>query len=41
VSGNKAKARQILGRLLNLSKQAPIQPHHFALIYAGLGMKAR
>jgi TolB-like protein/Tfp pilus assembly protein PilF len=39
VSGNKAKARQILGRLLNLSKQAPIQPHHFALIYAGLGMK--
>jgi TolB-like protein/DNA-binding winged helix-turn-helix (wHTH) protein/Tfp pilus assembly protein PilF len=38
VSGNRAKARQILQRLLNLSKQAPIQPHHFALIYAGLGM---
>jgi TolB-like protein/DNA-binding winged helix-turn-helix (wHTH) protein/Tfp pilus assembly protein PilF len=38
VSGNKANARQILQRLLNLSKQAPIQPHHFALIYAGLGM---
>jgi TolB-like protein/DNA-binding winged helix-turn-helix (wHTH) protein/Tfp pilus assembly protein PilF len=39
VSGKQAKARQILERLLNLSKQAPIQPHHFALIYAGLGMK--
>lgn len=39
VSGNQAKARQILKRLLNLSKQTPIQPHHFALIYAGLGMQ--
>jgi TolB-like protein/DNA-binding winged helix-turn-helix (wHTH) protein/Tfp pilus assembly protein PilF len=39
VSGHKGKARQILQRLLNLSKQTPIQPHHFALIYAGLGMK--
>lgn len=39
VSGNQARARRILKRLLDLSKLAPIQPHHFALIYAGLGMK--
>ena len=39
VRGNQGKARKILERLLSVSKQVPIEPAHFALIYAGLGMK--
>lgn len=39
VSGNKGKAQKILARLLAESKRNPIEPHHFALIYAGLGQK--
>jgi adenylate cyclase len=37
ISGNKDKARKTLARLKNLSTQVPIQAHHFALIYVGLG----
>jgi TolB-like protein/DNA-binding winged helix-turn-helix (wHTH) protein/Tfp pilus assembly protein PilF len=35
--GNEEEARQILNRLLRVSKQKVVEPHHFALIYAGLG----
>jgi TolB-like protein/DNA-binding winged helix-turn-helix (wHTH) protein/Flp pilus assembly protein TadD len=34
--GNKAKAEQVLKRLLSMSQSAQVAPHHFALIYAGL-----
>jgi TolB-like protein/DNA-binding winged helix-turn-helix (wHTH) protein/Tfp pilus assembly protein PilF len=37
--GNTGEAQKILQRLLTLSKKTPIEPHHFALIYAGLGRK--
>ena len=37
--GDKNRSQRILQRLLNLSKQAPVPPHHFALIYAGMGDK--
>lgn len=39
VRGNRSKAQKILERLLSLSKQTPIEPHHFALIYTGLGKR--
>ena len=39
VRGETGKAQEILERLLSLSKQIPIAPHHFALIYIGLGKK--
>ena len=35
--GHAEEARQILSRLLRVSKQNVVEPHHFALIYAGLG----
>jgi tetratricopeptide (TPR) repeat protein len=35
--GNTATARRILQRLLAISQKEPIAPHHFALLYAGLG----
>ncbi len=39
ISGNQNKARKILERLRGLSSQVPIAPHHFALVYTGLGDK--
>jgi TolB-like protein/DNA-binding winged helix-turn-helix (wHTH) protein/Tfp pilus assembly protein PilF len=35
--GNQGEAQQILQRLLTLSQTEPVAPHHFVLIYAGLG----
>jgi len=37
--GETSEAHKILERLLSLSKRVPIAPHHFALIYTGLGKK--
>jgi tetratricopeptide (TPR) repeat protein len=37
IRGQKEAARKILARLLRMSKLAPVAPHHFAIIYVGLG----
>jgi TolB-like protein/DNA-binding winged helix-turn-helix (wHTH) protein/Tfp pilus assembly protein PilF len=37
VRGARGKAQLILQRLLSISKQVPIAPHHFVLIHVGLG----
>jgi len=39
LTGNKQEARRILGRLLALAKQAPVDPGLIALIYVGLGQR--
>ncbi len=38
-TGRNGEAQQILDRLLNASKTAPIAAHHFVLIYVGMGKK--
>jgi len=37
VRGETGKAQKILKRLLSISKDVPIAPHHFVLIFIGLG----
>jgi TolB-like protein/DNA-binding winged helix-turn-helix (wHTH) protein/Tfp pilus assembly protein PilF len=37
--GHQEAARKILARLLRMSKGSPVAPHHFAIIYVGLGRK--
>src|SRR6185295_8185805 len=39
VTGKKDEARKTLALLLDLAKQAPVDPALFALIYVGLGQR--
>jgi TolB-like protein/DNA-binding winged helix-turn-helix (wHTH) protein/Tfp pilus assembly protein PilF len=39
ITGRKGEAQKILDRLLSTSKTVPIEAHHFALIYIGIGEK--